>query len=190
VCNDVFNIKFICLIILCSHAFVISLLTHAFHHVLGCVNMELSSLFFILCNMCYLGIMTSTQRKMHMEIIFFWVQRWRYNSQAQQVALFSSKGRNVANFQFDNIDVLKLNIMALGYIIWVAWSPFAIDNLNYMGMYDPFILPICIYDSIFLCKTIHSWLQMIITIIWLFDGLTYAFKHLKDHCCMLILNYY
>jgi hypothetical protein len=30
--------------------FVVSLLTHVFHHVLGCVNMELSSLFFILCN--------------------------------------------------------------------------------------------------------------------------------------------
>jgi len=72
------------------------------------------------------------------------------------VALFSSRGQNVANFQFDNIDVLKPNIMALSYIIWVAWSPFAIDNLNYMGMYDPFIFPICIYDSIFFCRAIHS----------------------------------
>ncbi|CAM6038984.1 unnamed protein product [Sphagnum compactum] len=57
----------------------------------------------------------------------------RYSGQAQQVALFSSRGPDVADFQFDNADVLKPNIMAPGYLIWAAWSPLAIDNLNYMG---------------------------------------------------------
>ncbi len=72
----------------------------------------------------------------------------RCSGQAQQVALFSSRGPDVADFHFDNADVLKPNIMAPGYLIWAAWSPLAIDNLNYMGMYAPSILPICIYHSI------------------------------------------
>jgi len=56
--------------------FIVTFPIHAFHHVLGqCVNMESSSLFFILCNNSHLGIMTSTQRKMHMESLFFLVQR-------------------------------------------------------------------------------------------------------------------
>jgi hypothetical protein len=53
--------------------FVVFLSVHAFHHVLGYVNMELSSLFFILCNMCYLRIMTSTQKKMHTKSLLFLV---------------------------------------------------------------------------------------------------------------------
>jgi len=72
----------------------------------------------------------------------------KYSGQAQQVVLFSSRGPNVVDFQFDNVDVLKPNIMAPSYLIWATWSHLAIYNLNYMGTYVPSIFPICIYDSI------------------------------------------
>ncbi len=177
--------------------FVVSLPAHAFHHVLGCVIMESLSLFCILCNRCYLGFMTSTQRKMHMESLFFLVQRWRsVMARLQDVVVKHSKWlcfhqgaqmlqtSSLITLMFWNL-TLWLLVTSFGLLgvllpsttltIWVCMLP----------LYSPYVFII----SYALCRSIHSWLQMITTTIWLFDELPCAFKHLKDHCCMLILNY-
>ncbi|CAM6049035.1 unnamed protein product [Sphagnum compactum] len=56
-----------------------------------------------------------------------------YSGQGQQVALFSSRGPDVKDFNFNQADVLKPNVLAPGYLIWGAWTPIGIDNPNYMG---------------------------------------------------------
>jgi hypothetical protein len=56
-----------------------------------------------------------------------------YSGQGQQVALFSSRGPDVEDFNFNQADVLKPNVLAPGYLIWGAWTPIGIDNPNYMG---------------------------------------------------------
>lgn len=56
-----------------------------------------------------------------------------YTGQAQQVALFSSRGPDVRDFNFNDADVLKPNVMGPGFLIWGAWTPIAIDNAAYQG---------------------------------------------------------
>lgn len=60
-------------------------------------------------------------------------QRTFYTGQAQQVALFSSRGPNVKDFNFNEADILKPNVMGPGFLIWGAWTPIAIDNAAYQG---------------------------------------------------------
>ncbi len=57
----------------------------------------------------------------------------KYSGQAQQVALFSSRGPDVMDFNFDVADVLKPNVIAPGSLIWGAWTPIAIDSPNFLG---------------------------------------------------------
>jgi len=56
-----------------------------------------------------------------------------YSGQGQQVALFSSRGPDMKDFNFNQADVLKPNILAPGYLIWGAWTPIGIDSPNYIG---------------------------------------------------------
>jgi subtilisin family serine protease len=49
------------------------------------------------------------------------------------VALFSSRGPDMKDFNFNQADVLKPNILAPGYLIWGAWTPIGIDSPNYIG---------------------------------------------------------
>jgi hypothetical protein len=56
-----------------------------------------------------------------------------YSGQAQQVALFSSRGPDIKDFNFNQADILKPNVLAPGYLIWGAWSLIGIDNPNYIG---------------------------------------------------------
>lgn len=56
-----------------------------------------------------------------------------YTKSVQQVALFSSRGPNVKDFNFDEADILKPNVMAPGYLIWGAWSPIGTDNPAFTG---------------------------------------------------------
>ncbi|CAM6074802.1 unnamed protein product [Sphagnum tenellum] len=56
-----------------------------------------------------------------------------YSGQAQQVALFSSRGPDIKDFNFNQADILKPNVLAPGYLIWGAWTPIGIDNPNYIG---------------------------------------------------------
>jgi len=60
-------------------------------------------------------------------------QKTFYTGQAQQVALFSSRGPNVKDFNFNEADVLKPNVMGPGFLIWGAWTPIAVDNAAYQG---------------------------------------------------------
>lgn len=61
-------------------------------------------------------------------------QRTFYTGEAQQVALFSSRGPNVKDFNFNEADVLKPNVMGPGFLIWGAWTPIAVDNAAYQGI--------------------------------------------------------
>ncbi|KAG0587327.1 hypothetical protein KC19_2G156500 [Ceratodon purpureus] len=56
-----------------------------------------------------------------------------YTKAVQQVALFSSRGPDVKDFNFDEADVLKPNVMAPGYLIWGAWTPIGTDNPAFAG---------------------------------------------------------
>ncbi|XP_044950975.1 subtilisin-like protease SBT2.5 isoform X2 [Hordeum vulgare subsp. vulgare] len=55
-----------------------------------------------------------------------------FNS-APEVALFSSRGLDVKYFSFQDVDVLKPDILAPGNLIWSAWAPNGIDEANYAG---------------------------------------------------------
>lgn len=57
-----------------------------------------------------------------------------YTKAVQQVALFSSRGPDVKDFNFNEADVLKPNVMAPGYLIWGAWTPIGTDNPAFAGM--------------------------------------------------------
>lgn len=57
-----------------------------------------------------------------------------YTKAAQQVALFSSRGPDVMDFNFNEADILKPNVMAPGYLIWGAWTPIGTDNPAFTGM--------------------------------------------------------
>jgi hypothetical protein len=61
----------------------------------------------------------------------------KYSGAAQQVAIFSSRGPDVMDFNFDEANVLKPNVMAPGYLIWGAWTPIGIDNPAYQGKLRP-----------------------------------------------------
>lgn len=37
------------------------------------------------------------------------------------------------DFNFNDADVLKPNVMGPGFLIWGAWTPIAIDNAAYQG---------------------------------------------------------
>ena len=52
---------------------------------------------------------------------------------APQVALFSARGPNIRDFNFQDADLLKLDILAPGSLIWAAWSPNGTDEANYVG---------------------------------------------------------
>ncbi|XP_024362590.1 subtilisin-like protease SBT2.5 [Physcomitrium patens] len=56
-----------------------------------------------------------------------------YTRSVQQVALFSSRGPNVKDFNFNEADILKPNVMAPGYLIWGAWTPIGTDNPAFTG---------------------------------------------------------
>ncbi|KAG0568710.1 hypothetical protein M758_6G037400 [Ceratodon purpureus] len=60
-------------------------------------------------------------------------QTMTYTRSAQQVASFSSRGPNVKDFNFDEADILKPNVMAPGYLIWGAWTPIGTDNPAFTG---------------------------------------------------------
>lgn len=59
---------------------------------------------------------------------------------APQVALFSARGPNIKDFNFQDADLLKPDILAPGSLIWAAWSPNGTDEANYVGkeLVDPF----------------------------------------------------
>jgi hypothetical protein len=52
---------------------------------------------------------------------------------APQVALFSARGPNIKDFNFQEADLLKPDILAPGSLIWAAWSPNGTDEANYVG---------------------------------------------------------
>ncbi|XP_034699683.1 subtilisin-like protease SBT2.5 isoform X1 [Vitis riparia] len=52
---------------------------------------------------------------------------------APQVALFSARGPNIRDFNFQDADLLKPDILAPGSLIWAAWSPNGTDEANYVG---------------------------------------------------------
>ncbi|RYR62648.1 hypothetical protein Ahy_A04g020354 isoform A [Arachis hypogaea] len=52
---------------------------------------------------------------------------------APQVALFSARGPNIKDFNFQEADLLKPDILAPGSLIWGAWSLNGTDEPNYMG---------------------------------------------------------
>ncbi|KAJ9162795.1 hypothetical protein P3X46_022539 [Hevea brasiliensis] len=52
---------------------------------------------------------------------------------APQVALFSARGPNIKDFNFQDADLLKPDILAPGSLIWSAWSPNGTDEPNYVG---------------------------------------------------------
>ena len=55
---------------------------------------------------------------------------------APQVALFSARGPNIRDFNFQDADLLKPDILAPGSLIWAAWSPNGTDEANYVGKYQ------------------------------------------------------
>ena len=52
---------------------------------------------------------------------------------APQVALFSARGPNIKDFNFQEADLLKPDILAPGTLIWAAWSLNGTDEPNYVG---------------------------------------------------------
>lgn len=56
-----------------------------------------------------------------------------YTGVAQKVAIFSSRGPDVKDFDFNEADVLKPNVLAPGFLIWGAWTPIGIDQPAYQG---------------------------------------------------------
>ncbi|XP_016198103.1 subtilisin-like protease SBT2.6 [Arachis ipaensis] len=52
---------------------------------------------------------------------------------APQVALFSARGPNIKDFNFQEADLLKPDILAPGSLIWGAWSLNGTDEPNYIG---------------------------------------------------------
>ncbi|GMJ01524.1 subtilisin-like serine protease 3 [Hibiscus trionum] len=52
---------------------------------------------------------------------------------APEVALFSARGPNIKNFNFQDADLLKPDILAPGSLIWAAWSPNGTDEPNFVG---------------------------------------------------------
>lgn len=83
-----------------------------------------------------------------------------YTGQAQQVALFSSRGPNVKDFNFAEADVLKPNVMGPGFLIWGAWTPRAVDNAAYQGTISShaFVLDtIALMKEVFLFWSLNSY---------------------------------
>lgn len=60
-----------------------------------------------------------------------------YTGVAQKVAIFSSRGPDVKDFDFNEADVLKPNVLAPGFLIWGAWTPIGIDQPAYQGYPAP-----------------------------------------------------
>ncbi|KAE9587710.1 putative cucumisin [Lupinus albus] len=52
---------------------------------------------------------------------------------APQVALFSARGPNIKDYNFQEADLLKPDILAPGSLIWGAWSLNGTDEANYDG---------------------------------------------------------
>ncbi|KAL4385255.1 hypothetical protein GQ457_15G029540 [Hibiscus cannabinus] len=52
---------------------------------------------------------------------------------APEVALFSARGPNIKDFNFQDADLLKPDILAPGSLIWAAWSPNGTDEPNFVG---------------------------------------------------------
>ncbi|XP_052199696.1 subtilisin-like protease SBT2.5 [Diospyros lotus] len=52
---------------------------------------------------------------------------------APQVALFSARGPNIKDYNFEEADLLKPDILAPGSLIWAAWAPNGTDEANYIG---------------------------------------------------------
>ncbi|KAK8487589.1 hypothetical protein V6N13_016414 [Hibiscus sabdariffa] len=52
---------------------------------------------------------------------------------APEVALFSARGPNIKDFNFEDADLLKPDILAPGSLIWAAWSPNGTDEPNFVG---------------------------------------------------------
>ena len=74
---------------------------------------------------------------------------------APQVALFSSRGPCVKDFNLQDADVLKPNIVAPGSLIWGAWTPIGTDEADdfqgnatssplppFCGFWDPWRLKV------------------------------------------------
>ncbi|KAK9002462.1 hypothetical protein V6N11_025140 [Hibiscus sabdariffa] len=51
---------------------------------------------------------------------------------APEVALFSARGPNIKDFNFQDADLLKPDILAPGSLIWAAWSPNGTDEPNFV----------------------------------------------------------
>ncbi|CAM8951347.1 unnamed protein product [Rhodiola kirilowii] len=49
------------------------------------------------------------------------------------VALFSARGPNIKDFNYQDADLLKPDILAPGSLIWAAWSPNGTDEADYLG---------------------------------------------------------
>jgi hypothetical protein len=70
--NNVFNIKLFAWLSCPIMPFVVSFLAHAFHHVLGCVNMELSFLFSF-CVTCVTWVLWKVHKeKCTWKAYYFW----------------------------------------------------------------------------------------------------------------------
>ncbi|GAB4838270.1 hypothetical protein Ancab_027799 [Ancistrocladus abbreviatus] len=52
---------------------------------------------------------------------------------APQVALFSARGPDIKDYDFQDADLLKPDILAPGSLIWAAWAPNGTDEPNYAG---------------------------------------------------------
>ncbi|CAM8898379.1 unnamed protein product [Rhodiola kirilowii] len=52
---------------------------------------------------------------------------------APLVALFSARGPNIKDFNYQDADLLKPDILAPGSLIWAAWSPNGTDEADYLG---------------------------------------------------------
>uniref|UniRef100_A0A7N0R8Y9 Uncharacterized protein n=1 Tax=Kalanchoe fedtschenkoi TaxID=63787 RepID=A0A7N0R8Y9_KALFE len=52
---------------------------------------------------------------------------------APLVALFSARGPNIKDFNYQDADLLKPDILAPGSLIWSAWSPNGTDEADYLG---------------------------------------------------------
>jgi hypothetical protein len=56
-----------------------------------------------------------------------------YSGEYPVVAVYSSRGPDIRDFSFNNADMLKPNVLAPGTLIWGAWSPVGIDQVNFLG---------------------------------------------------------